>query len=132
VFALAGIAVGCSEDALFVMHEEYIQTGDNSRYMGGACEQLARGVSSATGAGGDDLPPYSLEMKADDDGVQVVLRNERDTGASIERHYSTAFLESGQRDKLQIRLDGDQIARIIVWGGKSCEQPRDSDEDAGR
>ena len=122
------VCLGC-EDGPYVMHEEFVQSGDATRYLGGGCEQIAEGQTSATGTGGENLAPYAFELRGTRDGVEAVL-SARDGKLRVERHYSEDFLRSGGRDELAIATSSDEQARVALWAGRSAEAPREIVEDA--
>ena len=73
--------LGC-KDGPYVMHEEFVQSGGITRYLGGACEQVAEGQTSGTGAGGENLSSYAFELRGTRDGVEAVLSARQRTAAS--------------------------------------------------
>lgn len=118
---------GCN-DAVHVMHEEYVRHGDSETYLGGACEEVDHGVTSSGGVAGDSLQPFEFELTAEDDGVRAVLRADDDSGRKVERSYSTSSLRSGRRDTLELKLDENATVKVIIWGDESCKPIRDLDQ----
>lgn len=115
--------LGACGDPLFLMHEEHVVEDGEERYIGGGCQDVSASVTSGTGTAGEG-PGYAIEMTGSDDGVIVVVRDEK--GVTLEeRSYDEDFLLSGEVDSFELRRDGVAFGRLRFWGGTTCESPRE-------
>jgi hypothetical protein len=119
------LASACA-DPLYLMHEEYWLEDGEERYIGGACQEVSEDVMSGTGTGGDG-PDYAITMTGLDEGVRVVVTGE-DGDTLEERTYDEAFLSSGEPDSFVVRSGGVEFLRLKLWGGTTCQSPREPEE----
>lgn len=123
--ACAWILMSACPDPLYLMHEEYWLENDDERYIGGSCVEVADGIMSSTGAGGNGLD-YALTMTGSDESVTVVVTGQN--GEKLEeRAYDQDFLSSGDSDSFVVRSGEVDFLRLEFWGGTTCEKPRDPD-----
>jgi hypothetical protein len=65
-------------------------------------------------------------MTGFDDGVRVLVSDEN--GDTLEeRTYDESFLISGEPDSVVVSRDGIDFLRLKLWGGSTCESPREPD-----
>jgi len=116
------LSSACS-NPVYLMHEEYLLENAEEHYIGGSCQEVSDGLTSGTGVGGEG-PNYALTMVGSDDSVTVVVTGQ--SGDTLEeRTYDRHFLSSGDSDSFVVRHDGVEFLRLKLWGGLTCEPPRD-------
>jgi hypothetical protein len=124
--ACSVLLLSACADPLYLMHEEHWLEDGEERYIGGACQDVSGSTTTGTGVGGEG-PSYAINMTgSDDDGVTVVVSDEN--GDTLEeRTYDERFLSSGERDSIVVGRDGIDFLRLELWGGTTCESPREPD-----
>lgn len=119
------LVLSACADPLYLMNEEYALDNGEERYIGGGCQDVSGDGTSGTGVGGEG-PDYAIAMTGLDDGVRVVVTGEN--GDTLEeRTYDEDFLLSGEVDSITVGDDGVDFLRLKLWGGTTCEPPREPD-----
>jgi hypothetical protein len=126
VLACSLLFLSACADPLYLMHEEHSLENGEERYVGGACQDISASTTSGTGVGGEG-PSYAINMTGSDDNSVTVVVSDENGDTLEQRTYDERFLSSGEPDTFVVGRDGIDFLRLKLWGGTTCESPREPD-----